>query len=319
MLSTKIATHLYRSMCEIRAFELAASHHYKEGDLPGFIHLSLGQEGCAAGACAALEDGDYITSNHRGHGHCLAKGASPRLMMAELFAKREGYSKGRGGSMHIADVSKGVLGANGIVGQSMGLGVGAALSLQIRKKPNCVIAFFGEGASGTGIAHEAMNMAAIWKLPIIFFCESNGYAELSPYSTHVSVEKLATRAASYGFPGVTIDGEDVVAVYHAVCEAATRARDGGGPTLIEAKVSRWHGHYEGDPQVYKTKEERENGSAFDPIARFEEGIPGLCDMSQDEALAIKAQAQSTIKDAVTWALSLREPEIGAMLEDVYAN
>ena len=319
MLSMQIVSRLYRTMWEIREFELAASHHYKEGDLPGFIHLSLGQEACAAGACAALDDGDYITSNHRGHGHCLAKGASPRLMMAELFAKREGYGKGRGGSMHIADVSKGVLGANGIVGQSMGLGVGAALSLQIRQKPHCVIAFFGEGASGTGIAHEAMNMAAIWKLPIIFFCESNRYAEMSPYSTHVPIEKLATRAASYGFPGVTVDGEDVVAVYHAVSEAATRARDGGGPTLIEAKASRWHGHYEGDPQVYKSKEERENGSAFDPIARFEERIPALCDMSRKEALAIKAQAQAIIEDAVTWASSLSEPGIGAILEDVYAD
>jgi len=184
---------LYRTMCEIRAFEQAAVKGYRDGHLPGFIHVSLGQEACAAGACGALVEGDLITSTHRGHGHCLAKGADPGRMLAELYARADGYAKGRGGSMHIADVAAGVLGANGIVGQSMGLGIGAALSLQVRGQPNCVVAFFGEGASGTGIAHEAMNMAALWNLGIVFFCESNRYAELSPYDTHVSVPAVVPR------------------------------------------------------------------------------------------------------------------------------
>jgi pyruvate dehydrogenase E1 component alpha subunit len=313
------AERLYRSMCEIRAFETTASERYKTGELPGFIHVSLGQEACAAGACGALGEGDLITSTHRGHGHCLAKGADPRRMMAELFARADGTGKGRGGSMHIADVGVGVLGANGIVGQSLGLGAGAALSLQVRGLPNCVVAFFGEGASGTGIAHEAMNMAAIWRLPIVFFCESNRYAELSPYSTHVSVERVADRAAAYGFPGVTVDGEDVLAVYIAVREAAERARSGGGPSLVEAKTFRWHGHYEGDPQVYKTAEERENGRSFDPLARLERRadlIPGL---SAERLARSRDEARARIAAAVDWALARPEPPLSAILEDVVAE
>jgi TPP-dependent pyruvate/acetoin dehydrogenase alpha subunit len=312
-----LAVKLYRTMCEIREFELAASQHYRDGHLPGFIHLSLGQEACAAGACTALEDEDYIASNHRGHGHCLAKGADARLMMAELFAKREGYGKGRGGSMHIADVSKGVLGANGIVGQSTGLGLGAALSLQVRGLAHCAVAFFGEGASSTGIAHEAMNMAAIWRLPIVFFCESNRYAELSPYCAHVSVPSIAARAAGYGFPGVKVDGEDVFEVYEAVSQAAQRARRGEGPTLIEAKTNRWHGHYEGDPQVYKTADERDNPSSFDPLVRFEREAVGIVDFTAAELDAIRREARARIDDAVQWALSLSEPAPAALLEDVY--
>jgi pyruvate dehydrogenase E1 component alpha subunit len=319
MTGKSLAESLYRTMCEIREFELAASRHYKQGDLPGFIHLSLGQEACAAGACGALGEDDYIASNHRGHGHCLAKGASPRLMMAELFARLPGYSKGRGGSMHIADVSKGVLGANGIVGLSMGLGVGAALSLQVRKQPGCVVAFFGEGASSTGIAHEAMNMASIWKLPIVFFCESNRYAELSPYAVHVSVPDISSRASAYGFPGLQVDGEDVFAVYQAVDEAARRARSGGGPTLIEAKAHRWHGHYEGDPQSYKTQDERDNPYAFDPIARFPREVPDPLGLDEARMASIAAAAPATNDDAVAWAQAQPHPQPSVMLEDVYES
>ncbi|MCW2241366.1 thiamine pyrophosphate-dependent dehydrogenase E1 component subunit alpha [Azospirillum canadense] len=315
--STELAARLYRLMWEVRAFEVIAADRYRQGDLPGFIHLSLGQEACAVGACAALGQGDLITSTHRGHGHCLAKGADPGLMMAELFAKSAGYGKGRGGSMHIADVSMGVLGANGIVGQSLGLGVGAALSLQIRRQPHCVVAFFGEGASGTGIAHEAMNMAAIWKLPIVFFCEANRYAELSPYAVHVSVERIADRAAAYGFPGVTVDGEDVLAVHAAVTDAAARARACGGPTLIEARTYRWHGHYEGDPQVYKTQAERDTGTDFDPILRFErQGAGGL---PADALAGLRAEAEARIRDAAEWAAGLQSPPASAIGEDVYAG
>jgi pyruvate dehydrogenase E1 component alpha subunit len=319
MVSKELALRLFRTMCEIREFELAAALGYKQGDLPGFIHLSLGQEACATGACAALTDSDFIASNHRGHGHCLAKGASPRLMMAELFAKKEGYGKGRGGSMHIADVSKGVLGANGIVGQSMGLGLGAAMSLQVLGKKDCVVSFFGEGASSTGIAHEAMNMAAIWKLPIIFFCESNKYAELSPYAAHVSVDSIASRASAYGFPGTTVDGEDVFEVHDATCRAAERARSGAGPTLIEAKAFRWHGHYEGDPQTYKTKAERSDPSAFDPIGRFMKTAGAAADVDQVDLERIREESRLMIADAVQWASTLGEPGPEALYEDVYGD
>ena len=305
-------------MCEIRAFELAVVAGYKDGEMPGFVHVSLGQEGAAAGACGALEPGDLITSTHRGHGHCLAKGADPARMMAELYARVDGYGKGRSGSMHIADVAAGVLGANGIVGQSMGLGVGAALSLQVRGRKNCVVAFFGEGASGSGIAHESMNIAAIWRLPIVFFCESNRYAELSPYEVHVSLANVGDRASAYGFPGIVVDGEDVLAVHRAVAEAAARARDGGGPALIEAKTYRWHGHYEGDPQTYKTAEERENGQNFDPITRLEERA-GALGVAPAALAKVRTEAEARIAEAVAWAKEQQAPALSLLDADVYAS
>ena len=313
------ALSLFKTMCEIRAFEQVASARYKNGDLPGFIHLSLGQEACAAGACATLRGDDYITSNHRGHGHCLAKGANPKLMLAELFAKARGYGKGRSGSMHIADVSAGVLGANGIVGQSMGLGVGAALSIQIRRQPGVVIALFGEGASGTGIAHEAMNMASIWRLPIIFFCEANKYAELSPFSTHVSIDNVADRACAYGFPGVTVDGEDVFAVYEVTNHAVALARSGGGPTLIEAKTVRWHGHYEGDPQTYKSEQERLNPKYFDPIAHLRDRVSEIEGLATEHLAEVEKAALEKIRAAELWAQALQNPDPEVLMEDVYAE
>lgn len=309
---------LYHTMCLIRRFETVASQRYRDGELPGFIHLSIGQEACAAGACLALEPRDFITSTHRGHGHCLAKGADPDRMMAELFGRASGYAKARGGSMHIADVGAGVLGANGIVGMSMPLAVGAALTAQVTGSGAVALAFFGEGASGTGAAHEAMNMAAIWKLPVIFFCEANRYAELSPYTVHCSVERISVRAASYGFPGVTVDGEDVVAVHAAVAAAAARARAGEGPTLIEAKTYRWHGHYEGDPQSYKTAEERDNPGAFDPIARFQAAADGM-GLSVSDLDAAAAEAERRMDAAVAFAEADQGPAPHTMLEDVYAD
>lgn len=316
-MNVELAERLYRTMCEIREFELAAARHYRDGELPGFIHLSLGQEACAAGACAALAPEDFIASNHRGHGHCLAKGASAHLMMAELFARLDGYGKGRGGSMHIADISKGVLGANGIVGQSAGLALGAALAIQVRGQQACAVAFFGEGASSTGIAHEAMNMAAIWRLPIVFFCESNKYAELSPYAAHVAIERISTRAAGYGFPGIEVDGEDVFAVHEAMRGAVARARNGEGPTLIEAKASRWHGHYEGDPQAYKSEQERDEPGRFDPLARFARDPAAAAAVPEGRREEIALQARALIDDAVEWARSRPSPRPEAMFEDVY--
>ncbi|MEQ9257711.1 MAG: thiamine pyrophosphate-dependent dehydrogenase E1 component subunit alpha [Roseovarius sp.] len=305
-------------MVLIRRFELAASERYRNGDMPGFIHLSIGQEACAAGACAALEERDFITSTHRGHGHCLAKGADPKRMMAELFARASGYCKGRGGSMHIADMSRGVLGANGIVGQSMPLAVGAALTAQVTGSGAVALAFFGEGASGAGVAHEAMNMAAIWKLPVIFFCEVNRYAELSPYEVHCPLERISDRAAAYGFPGETVDGEDVFAVHDAVARAATRARAGEGPSLIEAKAFRWHGHYEGDPQGYKTADERASPESFDPVARFERNEASLRGLSETDLENICAAAEAEIAAALEFAEAEAPATHASMLEDIYA-
>jgi acetoin:2,6-dichlorophenolindophenol oxidoreductase subunit alpha len=310
---------MHRTMWRIRLFEEAASAHYRDGDLPGFMHLSIGQEACAAGVCAALEPTDYITSTHRGHGHCIAKGADPKRMMAELFAKEAGYSRGRGGSMHIADVSVGMLGANGIVGQSMPLGVGAALTSQVRKEGRIAVAFFGEGASGAGVAHEAMNMAAIWKLPIVFFCEANRYAELSPYDVHVSIPNVADRAAAYGFPGVTIDGGDAAVVCETMVTAVARARSGTGPTLVEAKTYRWRGHYEGDPQRYKPTGEAETEMAHDPLRRCEGLMQEQFGVSEADLAAVRDEARQEIDAAIAFAIEAADPSPQDITQNVYAG
>ena len=320
-LNEQAALAMHRTMCRIRYFEEAASAKYKDGDLPGFIHLSIGQEACAVGVCATLEASDYITSTHRGHGHCLAKGGDAKRMMAELFAKEAGYSKGRGGSMHIADVSIGMLGANGIVGQSMPLGVGAALTAQVKETGAVAVAFFGEGASGAGVAHEAMNMASLWRLPLVFFCEANRYAELSPYETHVPLANISDRAPAYDMPGVTIDGGDVVAVYETMTEAVARARSGQGPSLVEAKTYRWHGHYEGDPQVYKPEGETEAEKLRDPILRFEAVLKESFGVAAAALEAAHADEKSAIDAALLFAEQAPDPDpsLAGLTANVYAQ
>jgi TPP-dependent pyruvate/acetoin dehydrogenase alpha subunit len=310
---------MHRTMCRIRYFEEAASAKYKEGELPGFIHLSIGQEACAVGVCSTLEVSDYITSTHRGHGHCLAKGGDAKLMMSELFAKEAGYSQGRGGSMHIADVSVGMLGANGIVGQSMPLGAGAALTAQVKNTGAVAVAFFGEGASGAGVAHEAMNMAPIWQLPLVFFCEANRYAELSPYETHVPIANVADRAPAYDMPGVTIDGGDVLAVHETVSVAVARARAGQGPSLIEAKTYRWHGHYEGDPQVYKPEGETEAEKKGDPILRIEAVLKESFGMDAAALEKVHTEEKALIADAVAFADNAPDPTPDGLMTNVYAE
>ncbi len=310
------ALEIHQKLWEIRLFELKASQLYKDGTLPGFIHLSVGQEACAVGACLALDRGDYITSTHRGHGHCLAKGADARTMMAELAGKEQGYSKGRGGSMHIADVSVGVLGANGIVGQSAPLACGAAYTAQLKRTGQIALAFFGEGASGSGPVHEAMNIAALWKLPVIFFCECNRYAELSPYDVHVSVPNVSVRAKSYGFEGITIDGTDVVEVYRTVLKAVSEVRQGNGPKLIEAKTHRWHGHYEGDPMNYLDRDDRDPEKRIDPVRKFESEMAADLGLSKEDLIKSKDRAGTVIEKAVDYALASNDPPISLMTEDV---
>src|SRR5215217_7366125 len=226
---------LLRTMQRIRRFEERAEELYLGGELPGFIHLSIGQEACAAGACLALRTDDFITSTHRGHGHCLAKGAPMDRMMAELYAKATGSCKGKGGSMHIADFSVGMLGANGIVGGGANLAVGATIAARLRGTDQIALCFFGDGAANRGPVHEACNLAAIWKLPVIFFCENNGFASTTPASYALAIDNVADRAAGYGIPGVVVDGNDALAVYEVTRQAVERARTGRGPSLIEAK------------------------------------------------------------------------------------
>ena len=318
-INPKLARVLLEKLWEVRLFEENTSRLYKEGVLPGFVHLSLGQEACAVGACQALRESDVITSTHRGHGHCIAKGADLNKMMSELYGRETGYSKGRGGSMHIADVPAGILGANGIVGQSTTLAIGAALSFQTKKINNVALAFFGEGASGSGAVHEAMNIAGIWKLPIIFFCESNKYAELSPFDVHVPIKNISDRSKSYGFRGVTIDGSDLVSVYLNVFDSANLARNGNGPTLIEAKTNRWHGHYEGDPQKYKPRSELDEKNWEDPIVKFKNYIKKEKLFAETEFKEIKEVANQKVIEAIKFAEESKNPSPDILLEDVYAS
>jgi pyruvate dehydrogenase E1 component alpha subunit len=310
---------LLRTMLRIRRFEERAEELFLGGELPGFIHLSIGQEATAAGACAALRRDDYITSTHRGHGHCIAKGAPVERMMAELFGRVDGCCKGKGGSMHIADFAVGMLGANGIVGGGATLAAGAALAARLKRTDQVSLCFFGDGAANRGPLHEACNLAAIWKLPVIFFCENNQYASTTSVSYALSVRDVAARAAAYNMPGVVIDGNDVLAVYEATSAAVHRARDGAGPTLIEAKTYRWRGHFVGDPQLYRSTEEVETHRAGDPILRhvgrlLEAGIVGAGELEQ-----LQREVAAEIEAAVEFGRASPRPAPESALEDLFAT
>jgi len=309
---------MLRRMYEIRYFEEKAEELYIRGLVHGTMHLSTGQEGSAVGAVFALRPDDYILSTHRGHGHCIAKGANINLMMAEFLGKETGYCRGRGGSMHIADVEAGNLGATGIVGDGIPVSVGVGLSIQLQNPKKVVLCFFGDGAANTGSFHEALNMAAIWELPIVFLCENNQYAMSTSVKKAFAIENIADRAPAYGMPGAVVDGNDVLVVYEAVREAAERARRGDGPTLVECKTYRWKGHSKSDQQRYRTREEVKAWQAKDPIIRFrarliEEGV-----ITEGEAQMIEEQAQETIEAAVRFAQESPEPSLEGIEEEVYA-
>ncbi|MCC7369216.1 MAG: thiamine pyrophosphate-dependent dehydrogenase E1 component subunit alpha [Chloroflexi bacterium] len=306
-------------MQRIRRFEERAEELYLGGELPGFIHLSIGQEACAAGACAALGTDDYITSTHRGHGHCVAKGAPLDRMMAELYAKVTGSCKGKGGSMHIADFSVGMLGANGVVGGGANLAVGATIAARLRGSDQIALCFFGDGASNRGPVHEAMNLAAVWNLPVIFFCENNQWASTTSVKSVMKIEDVADRAAGYGMPGVVVDGNDVLAVYTAVSAWVERVRNGGGPVLIEAKTYRMRGHFVGDPQVYRDAAEVQAQRANDPIQRLEWRL--LAEGRLDEAglARLKDEVEAELAAAVQFGRESPLPEPEAALEDLYAT
>jgi TPP-dependent pyruvate/acetoin dehydrogenase alpha subunit len=295
---------LYERMALIRAFETRVAELYRDGEIPGFVHTSLGQEAVAAGVCAALRDDDYLATTHRGHGHVLAKGADLDGMMAELFAKATGLCGGKGGSMHVADPSKGILGANAIVGASMPLAAGAGLSSKHLKQDRVAVAFFGEGAVNQGTFHEALNLCAIWDLPVIFACENNVYAEFSDSRTMTRVPRVADRATAYGVEAHTIDGNDVEAVHAATAEAAERCRAGKGPVLLEFETYRWHGHYEGDAQPYKPEEESTRWRDNDPLlvaaGRLQESGARLDD--------IREQSRARVEQAVEAARAAPDPE-----------
>jgi pyruvate dehydrogenase E1 component alpha subunit len=311
---------MYERMQLIRTFENRVKLEFGKGKIPGFVHLYAGEEAVAVGICANLTDADYMTSTHRGHGHCVAKGVDPRGMMAELFGKATGTCKGKGGSMHIADMDKGMLGANGIVGGGPPLACGSGLTAKINKTDQVTICFFGDGAAEQGTLHESLNLAAIWKLPVIFVAENNGYAESTPAHYHCSVENIADRAAAYNMPGVTVDGNDIFAVYEAAHEAIARARAGKGPTLLECKTYRFYGHYEGDQQTYKVAAENEKyQKERDPIQLFKTNVLSRQLVSEAELQAIDARVAAQIEEAVKFAEESPFPEVEETYTDVYVN
>lgn len=310
---------LYRTMVRIRSFELKAEELFLQGKLPGFIHLYIGEEAIAVGAMANLRKDDYITSTHRGHGHMIAKGASMDRMMAELYGKRTGYCKGKGGSMHIADVSIGVLGANGEVGGGLPIAVGAAMGLKMLKKDSVVISFFGDGASNRGSFHESLNWASIYNLPVIFLCENNQFASTARVKETTSVENISDRAVGYNMKGVTIDGNDVLKVYETVKEAVDRARNGGGPTLIEAKTYRIKGHFVGDPMLYRDQKEVEEFWKREPIGKFENYLfeNGLLEINEKDK--IWNEAKREVEEAVKFAEESEYPNPEEALEDLFES
>lgn len=309
---------MYRNMCRIRRFEEKVSELFAAGRIPGFVHVYIGEEAVAVGACSALRKDDYITSTHRGHGHCIAKGGDLKYMMAELFGKDTGYCKGKGGSMHIADVDLGILGANGIVAAGIPIAVGAGLSAKLRGTDQVAVSFFGDGASNRSTFHEGINLAAIWKLPVIFLCENNLYAQTTPAWAETSVENIADRAVGYSIPGKITDGNDVMAVYSTVAEAVKQAREGDGPTLIECKTYRWRGHFEGDPQKYRNREEVKEWMKRDPIKRLGIQLTKQDILTKEGLREIDDAVMQEVEEAVTFAESSLYPKPEEALEDVYS-
>lgn len=309
---------MYRKMLEIRRFEEKVFELYGQNLVPGTIHLYAGEEAVAVGVCSSLRNDDYITSTHRGHGHCIAKGAELKRTMAEILGKKTGYCKGKGGSMHIADFNVGMLGATAVVGAGLPIAVGAGLSAKLRKTDQVVACFFGEGASNQGTFHESINMASAWSLPVIFVCENNLYAMGTHQSRIMNVENIADRAVAYGIPGVMVDGNDVLAVFEASQKAVDRARGGGGPTLIECKTYRHKGHSRVDPAKYRPKEEVEQWLARDPLKQFKGVLLQNSGFSQSEVQEIEEKVAADIEDAVKFAVQSPYPAPEEALEDVYA-
>lgn len=308
---------MYTRMVQIRTFEDAAGKKFADGLVPGFVHLYAGEEAVAVGVCSHLTDDDFITSTHRGHGHCIAKGVDIPGMVAELMGKSTGVCNGKGGSMHIADVDKGMLGANGIVGGGLPLACGAALTAKHQGKGAVAVCFFGDGASNQGTFHESLNLAAIWKLPVVFVCENNGYAEATPVSYHCSVGDIANRAAGYEIPGVVVDGLDLFSVYETAGAAIDRARAGDGPSLIEAKTYRYYGHFQGDMVTYRLDEEVAAYRDRDPIDSVRTYMLDHKLASESEFAAIDERVATALDQAWEEANEAPWPELSATLDDVY--
>jgi len=317
-LDDSIKIEMLRKMYEIRHFENETEQFIIRGMIHGTCHLYIGEEATAVGAIYAINDDDYITSTHRGHGHCIAKGADLNIMMAELLGKRTGYCKGKGGSMHIADVGSGNLGANGVVGGSIGIATGAALTCKMKKNGKIVVCFFGDGAANQGIFHGSINMASIWDLPIIYLCENNVYGMSTSVKEAFNIEKISDRKCAYGIEGLTIDGNNLVEVFNAVSHFTGECRAGRGPVLIESLTYRWMGHSKSDAQVYRTKEEIKQWVERDPIERYKKILIDQKILTEKEDRDLEKEAISQIEEAAKFARESPFPEPSEVEDDVYA-
>jgi len=309
----------YRLMLVIRRFEDVLDQLFGEGVIVGTSHFCAGQEACAVGAVAALRPSDLVSSNHRGHGHFLAKGGEPRRLMAELFGKATGYAGGRGGSQHMAEFSLGFLGTHGITGGMIPVATGAALSQKLLNTGNVVLCFFGDGATGSGAFHEAVNMGAIWELPIVYFCENNLYAMSMPVAEAFKVTSIAERAAAYGLPGVVVDGNDYFAVREATGEAAEHARSAHGPTLVEAHTYRYYGHSKSDDCGYRSAEEEAAWRARDPLKLMRERLIAEGSLTEAAAEALAQEAEQIIADAIEFARNSPDPDPETLCDGVFAD
>lgn len=310
---------LYARMALIRAFESRVGELYRDGEIPGFVHTSLGQEAVAVGICAALRDDDYLATTHRGHGHCLAKGADVDGMMAELFAKQTGLCHGKGGSMHVADPARGILGANAIVGAGIPLAVGAGLTTKLLALGRTAVAFFGEGAANQGAFHEAVNLAAIWRLPVLFVCENNVYSEFSDSRSMSRLPSVAERTKAYGIDATVVDGNDVTLVRDESLSAVGRCRAGDGPVLVEAETYRWQGHYEGDAQPYKPAEESAAWRQRDPLVLARRRLVTEQAATDSQLDTLESEARSRVDEAVERARAAPAPQLEEAYEHVFGD
>ncbi|BAB05541.1 thiamine pyrophosphate-dependent dehydrogenase E1 component subunit alpha [Halalkalibacterium halodurans] len=319
-MTSEKARWIYQKMVEIRMFEDRVHDIFSKGEIPGFVHLYAGEEAIAVGLCAHLDHNDYITSTHRGHGHCIAKGCELDGMMAEIYGKSTGLCKGKGGSMHIADLDRGMLGANGIVGGGFTLAAGAALTAKFKQTGGVAVCFFGDGANNQGTFHEGINLAAIWDLPVVFVAENNGYGEATPFHYASACEQITDRAKGYNIPGVKVDGKDVVAVYEVAREAVERARRGEGPTLIECITYRNYGHFEGDAQTYKTgREKEEHTEERDAITLFEKYALSNNLLTEEAIQTVRHEVEQSVDRAVDFANASDYPQPEELLTDVYVS
>lgn len=307
---------MYRTMVKIRKTEEKLMEVFSKGDILGFLHVSIGQEAAPVGICSHLTDADYIATTHRGHGHAIAKGIDLKLAMAELFGKKDGYCLGRSGSMHLADKSRGIMGANGIVGGGIPIATGAAFAAKYRKTDQVAVSTFGEGATGEGAFHEALNFAAIKKLPIVYVCENNGWAEFSPQSIHMHIQSVTQRALAYDIPAVSV-ANNVLEIYEEVGKAVERARQGEGPTLIEVRSERWHGHYVGDAQKYRGKEKVAQAMTKDCLLDYEKELLQTNTLKKKDVEKIEAEINAEIEEAVHFARECPYPEVSEMMKGLY--